>query len=80
MGEREGEHCWAQLGQPPLLHVSPSVLESSTYVSIFVGDFSACLLTTTTTESLRKTTYLFVCFPVNKSLLTLAERRCSNVL
>ncbi|XP_072588002.1 uncharacterized protein [Vulpes vulpes] len=29
VGEREGARCWAQLGQPPLLRVSPSVLESS---------------------------------------------------
>lgn len=29
MGEREGARCCAQLGQPPLLRLSPSVLESS---------------------------------------------------
>ena len=29
VGEREGARCCAQLGQPPLLRLSPSVLESS---------------------------------------------------
>lgn len=29
VGEREGARCWAQLGRPPLLRVSRSVLESS---------------------------------------------------
>ena len=29
VGEREGARCWAQLGQPPLLRFSASVLESS---------------------------------------------------
>ena len=29
MGEWEGVRCCAQLGQPPLLRLSPSVLESS---------------------------------------------------